>query len=205
MQRQSGGGKLDVYDELYAAWRFEIENPELGGLSSDFYARAADYLRSINEENHLIDKKTVKSTLLARELGRVKCMLQELIWARYKKLVALVSESQKPPSGLLAKEEDSLCTSFLSFAISYQKFADKLLQGQISTPVSSPVTSQASKAAAKKVSKRVVLRFVKPVPAVVGVDMKTYGPFMVEDVASVPVENAGILVKQGLAEKIELS
>jgi DNA replication initiation complex subunit (GINS family) len=49
------------------------------------------------------------------------------------------------------------------------------------------------------------LRFVKAVPAVVGVDMKTYGPFMVEDVASVPVENAKILVKQGLAEKVELS
>ena len=194
-----------MYDELYAAWRFEIENPELGGLSSDFYARAADYLRSINEENRLIDKKTVKSTLLARELERVKCMLQELIWARYKKIVAFVSESQKMPSGLLAEEEKSLCTSFLSFTKSYQKFADKLLQGQISTPVSSPVSIQASKAAANKVSKRVVLRFVKPVPAVVGVDMKTYGPFMVEDVASVPVENAKILVRQGLAEKVELS
>jgi len=35
--------------------------------------------------------------------------------------------------------------------------------------------------------------------------MKTYGPFMVEDVASVPLENAKILVKQGLAEVVEVS
>jgi DNA replication initiation complex subunit (GINS family) len=194
-----------VYDELYAAWRFELENPELGGLTSDFYARAADYLRRINEETRLIDKKNVKSTLLVRELERVKCMLQELIWARYKKLVTLVSENKKLPSGLLADEEESLCIGFLSFAESYQKFADKLLRGQISNQVSSPVPSPVSKEAVKKVHKRVVLRFVKAVPAVVGVDMKTYGPFMVEDVASVPVENAKILVKQGLAEKVELS
>ncbi len=185
-----------MYDELYAAWRFELEKTSLGGLPPDFYARAADYLRNITEEIRIIDKKSVKSKLLERELERVKCMLQELIWVRYKKLVSLISESQKLPSHLLTDEEESFCTSFVSFVESYQKFADKLLHGQIS--------SQASKAPAKKVPKRVVLRFIKAVPAVIGADMKTYGPFMVEDVASIPVENANILVKQGLAEKVEL-
>jgi len=193
-----------VYDELYAAWRFELENTALGGLPSDFYARAADFLRSIKEETRMMDKKTVKSTLLEHELERVKCMLKELILVRYKKLVALVSESKKLPSGLLADEEESLCTGFLSFAESYQKFADKLLQGQVSIRVTSP-SSSAPKVASKNVRKRVALRFVKAVPAVIGADMKTYGPFMVEDVASVPAENAKILVKQGLAEKVELS
>jgi len=205
MQGKSGGGKLGVYDELYAAWRFELENAALGGLPSNFYVRAADYLKRINEETRLIDKKNVKSKLLEQELARVKCMLQELIWTRYKKLVALVSESKKLPSGLLTDEEESLCAGFLSFAESYQKFADKLLEGQVSTPVISPVSRQAQKATETNTPKRVALRFVKAVPAVVGVDMKTYGPFMVEDVASVPVENAKILVKQGLAEKVELS
>jgi len=186
-----------MYDELYAAWRFELENTELGGLPSDFYARAADYLRRIKEENRMLDKKTVKATLLENELERVKCMLHELVWARYKKLVASVTESQKIPSDLLAVEEESMCAGFLSFAESYQKFAEKLLLGQ--------VLSQVSKVGAKKVRKRVALRFIKNIPAVIGTDMKTYGPFMVEDVASVPVENAKILVKQGLAEVVEVS
>ena len=35
--------------------------------------------------------------------------------------------------------------------------------------------------------------------------MKSYGPFVVEDVASLPVENAKILVKQGLAVPVEVS
>ena len=56
-----------------------------------------------------------------------------------------------------------------------------------------------------KAHKRVALRFIKEIPAVIGSDMKTYGPFMVEDVASVPVENAKILIKQGLAELVEAS
>ena len=38
-----------------------------------------------------------------------------------------------------------------------------------------------------------------------GADMKSYGPFKVEDVASLPVENAKMLVKQGLAVQVEVS
>lgn len=182
-----------MYDELYAAWRFEIENTALGGLPPDFYARAADYLRRIKEENRMLDKKTVKAGLLEHELERVKCMLQELVWARYKKLVALITENQKTPSDLLAVEEEAMCAGFLSFAEAYQKFAEKLLRGQV------------LKVSIKKARKRVALRFLKAVPAVIGADMKTYGPFMVEDVASVPLENAKILVKQGLAELVETS
>jgi len=182
-----------MYDEIYAAWRFELENAELGGLPSDFYARAADYLKRIKEENRMLDKKTVKATLIEHELERVKCMLQELIWARYKKLVALVTESQKTPSDLLAAEEAKLCAGFLSFAEAYQRFADGLLRGQVSA------------VSTAKEHKRVTLRFVKEIPAVIGADMKTYGPFMAEDVASVPVENAKILIKQGLAVLVEVS
>ena len=36
-----------MYNELYAAWRREIEDASLGGLPPDFYARIADYLRRI--------------------------------------------------------------------------------------------------------------------------------------------------------------
>jgi hypothetical protein len=123
-------------------------------------------------------------------------MLQELVWARYRKLATLITESQKIPSGL-AVEEEAMCAVFLSFSESYQKFAEKLLQGQVSR--------QFSKVSEKNVRKRVALRFIKNIPGVIGADMKTYGPFMVEDVASVPLENAKILVKQGLAKVVEVS
>jgi DNA replication initiation complex subunit (GINS family) len=33
--------------------------------------------------------------------------------------------------------------------------------------------------------------------------MKNYGPFEVEDLATLPLENTKILIKQGLAEKVE--
>jgi len=121
-------------------------------------------------------------------------MLRELVWARYRKLVKLVGEGQKVLSDLLTVEEAEICADYVSFAEAYQKFAQNLLRGQV-----------VKANLAKMCPKRVALRFVKPIPAVVGSDMKSYGPFMVEDVASLPVENAKILVKQGLAVTVEAS
>jgi DNA replication initiation complex subunit (GINS family) len=182
-----------MYAELYAAWQREIEDAALGALPPDFYARIADYLRRIKEETRMLDKKTVKASLLKNEMQNVKRMLQELVWARYNKLVRIISESQKVPSDLLTVEEAQACAGFLSFTEAYHKFAKNLLQGRV------------LKVGAEKVHRRVALRFVKAVPAVIGADMKAYGPFMVEDVASLPVENAKILVKQGFAEAVEVS
>jgi DNA replication initiation complex subunit (GINS family) len=153
----------------------------------------ADYLRRIKEENRMLDKKTVKANLVEHELRHAKRMLRELIWARYRKLIRIIAENQKVPSDLLAVEEAKMCESFLAFTEAYQRFAKNLLQGQ------------ALKAGVEKAHRRVALRFVKPIPAVIGADMKTYGPFAVEDVASLPVENAKVLVKQGLAVLVEVS
>jgi DNA replication factor GINS len=183
-----------VYDELFAAWRFEVENDKLGGLSPDFYVRVADYVRRIKEEHRMLDKKAVKMGLLERELTHVQRIVDDLVWTRYRKLIRLLTDSQKISADLLAAEEAKLYEGFLSIVETYQSFAKKLLQGQVSEVA---VTKH------YKVHKRVTLRFLKDIPAVVGVDMKTYGPFLAEDVGSVPVENARILIKKGLAEAVE--
>ena len=50
--------------------------------------------------------------------------------------------------------------------------------------------------------KLTILRFLQPVLAFIGVDMKTYGPFQKEDVATVPARNARNLVAKGCAVAI---
>jgi DNA replication initiation complex subunit (GINS family) len=181
-----------MYNELYNAWRREIEEVSLGGLPPDFYARIGDYLRRINEESR-IDKKSVKVNLLDRETQNVKCMLEELLWARYKKMVKTITQEQKLPTELLTVEEAKMFESFVTFSSAYNKFAKGLMEGQI------------AKVEAEASHKRMTLRFTKNTPTMIGLDMKTYGPFAVEDVASLPVENARILVKQGLAVPVEVS
>jgi DNA replication factor GINS len=74
----------------------------------------------------------------------------------------------------------------------YQTFVRNILQGHLT-----------QMDVAEREHKNSVLRFMKDVPAIIGTDMKAYGPFKIEDVASLPSENAKILIKQCLAEKVE--
>ena len=190
-----------MYDELYAAWRLEIENGELGSLPSDFYARVAEYLHRIKEEDKMQDKKTTRTKLLEHEMANAQRMAQELLGTRYRKLIKIVVAGRKVPSDSLTAEEKKLYSSVTPSAEAYGKFVAGIIEGRVvkdeipTSPVSEPPV----------VHVRLTLRFLKPVPEIIGADMKSYGPFQVEDVASVPVENAKILVKQGLAKAIEVS
>ncbi len=210
-----------MYNELYMAWRKETGEASLGGLPRDFYVKIADYLKRIREENRLPDKKSVKVSLLNHEAENVALMLEELLSARYRKLLKTISQNQTLPSELLTVEEAQMCESFVAFAGAYQKFTRDLLQGEITRTISqtssqpnqaiNQIPSQtapiqtATKAEIEESHKRVALRFTKSIPAIMGADMKSYGPFLVEDVASLPAENAKILVKQGLAMPVEVS
>ena len=193
-----------MYNELYAAWQREIDDPSLGGLPPDFYFKIAEYLRCIKDEDKALDKKSVKMNLLEHETRNVVQMLNELLLARYRKIIKTVTKSKKTPVEFLTVEESKMCEKFVDFTKSYQKFTVNLMQGQI---------TEASRAANKieviaemaPTKKRLAIRFLKNIPAIMGADMKSYGPFVVEDVASLPTQNAQILVKQGLAVLIGIS
>ena len=198
-----------MYNELYNAWKAEVSDSALGSLPQDFYVKINAYLAKIKEDNKILDKKSLKVTLLEHEKQHVNQMLEELLRLRYEKLLKAITETQKVPSASLAAEEAKLCENFLSFSAAYQKFTKSLLLGETSpTSSSSTVTAPSafsSGATTDGSPKRVTLRFSKNVPAVIGFDMKTYGPFKVEDVATLPIENAKMLVKQGLAVQIDLA
>ncbi|MCK5593222.1 DNA replication complex GINS family protein [Candidatus Bathyarchaeota archaeon] len=181
-----------MYTELYEAWRGEVENVELGKLSTDFYSRIAGYLRRLKEEGRMLDKRTVKARLLKSEMRNVKRMVDELVQARYGKLVKKAAKGENFSSGSLTVEEKKIYLGILPFAEAYQSFVKNIFRGY------------SLKVNVDQKHKKAVLRFLKEVPAIIGADMETYGPFKVEDVASLPVENAKILVKQGLTERVEV-
>ena len=52
---------------------------------------------------------------------------------------------------------------------------------------------------------RILVRFTREMPAIMGTDMKSYGPFKAEDIATLPLQNAEALLRQGVAIRIEAS
>lgn len=57
---------------------------------------------------------------------------------------------------------------------------------------------------AKMRSKQIVVRFLKPTEAFVGIDMNKYGPFQPEDIASLPFENARLIIEGGAAVEVHV-
>jgi DNA replication initiation complex subunit (GINS family) len=177
---------------LYEAWKKEKDNVDtLQPLPKDFYARLAEYVRKIREESRMLDEKTTRARLLMREADNVKKMANELVSLRHDKTVTLVSKGETVHAEGLTKEEEKLMNDVSPSFEAFQSLVKELESGRLPQ-------------AGREKPKRRVLRFLKETPAIVGVDMKTYGPFLPEDVASVPAENAKVLVKQGIAVEVEV-
>ena len=180
-----------MYNELYELWRKEKETSDVQNLPKNFYAKIADYIKKSKEENRMLDKKTTKAKLLDCEFRNVKFMVKELFALRFMKLQENGLSRDAVARDALTKEEEKLYGEVFSLAEAYHDFSRNVLRGHLSN-----IEKDASPPAK-------VLRFVQDFPALVGSDMKTYGPFGPEDIANLPPENARILIKQGVAVKVD--
>jgi len=182
-----------MYSELLQTYGQEIESDELLKIPSDFYVRAADYIRRLKEEGRMLDRHTVKANLLKKEMQNARRMIRGLVQMRYVKIIKKAERMEIVPPELLTSEEQVICTTISAFSEQFHGFADDILKGR------------PPKVSVMQRHKRVILRFVKEVPSVIGSDMKTYGPFEIEDIASLPIENARIMGNQGSVDKVEVS
>jgi len=183
-----------MYDELYEAWRREKENAEVQPIPKDFFVRLAQYIKRLREEARMLDEKTTRARLLMHESKNVKKLSEDLIRLRYEKVVRKGMAGETIVKEGLTDEEEKLFRDIASSTESFQNFLKDVLSGR----------GRSSEVEAEERAKKRVLRFLQEIPAIIGADMKTYGPFKPEDLASVPVENARVLVKQGLAVEVEM-
>jgi len=180
-----------LYNQLFEAWKKEKENAEIQPLPKGFYADLVAYIKKIREERRMLDERTVKGRLLLQEEENVNRMAEELVQTRYEKMVRAVSRGEAISTATMAEEEQSLYKNISAQVDSFQTFTKNLLQGRLLQETR------------KNLHGLVVVRFLQEIPEIVGEDMKTYGPFKPEDIASVPKENAKTLIKQGVAAEVE--
>jgi len=180
-----------MYEELFEAWKKEKENAELQVLPRDFYTCLVNYMKKIREESRMLDKRTTRARLMHREFENAKKLVKELMKLRREKILRKTVTGKTLSEDSLTIEEKGLHHGFLPFAESYQGFLKNILRGQ---------TIQVER---KEKPKRILVRFVQEIPAIIGSDMKTYGPYKAEDIATLPPENARILIKQGIAIEVE--
>lgn len=185
-----------MYERLLEALKRESERAELQPLSKSFYVDLSEFMRKIIEDRRASDESTLRGRLLSLELSYLRRLLGELVELRLQKLMAALSGGGGPPREALTLEEEVLVAKGTSLLDSVRAMIEDIAEGRKPRLAIESVGPQPGK---------VLLRFLKETPAIVGVDMKPYGPFKPEDVALLPAENAEALLKQGAAQRIELT
>ena len=180
-----------MYDEIYEAWRAERETAEIQRLPRDFFVRLVGYVKRIREEGRMLDNKTTRAWLMQHEFKNVKKIVRDLIRLRYEKALRKAMTGKTVPQDILTEEEETLQRSISPSVEAYQALLKKILTGQL------------QHLERKKKPKTIVVRILQEIPAIIGSDMKAYGPFKPEDIATLPPENARVLIKQGVAVEIE--
>jgi len=175
-----------VYSDLYKAWKSEKSSSLPQPLPSDLYNRAFMYLKGLDEELSTADRHTIQGRLLVKEKEVTERLLHELRETRIKKIVQAAENRitiqttslTEDESGMLERIEQSLAS------LNQQRLTSSKSENQV--------------------EELKVVRILEDIPEIVGVDLKIYGPFKKEDVASLPAPNAHALERQGAAKAIEV-
>jgi DNA replication initiation complex subunit (GINS family) len=183
-----------MYEELYQAWKREKENRKLQVLPNDFYSVVSLYMKGLSEEQRMLDEHSVKTRLLAEELKYARRLISDLLYLRSRKILQETFIEGAKLDGILTVEEEVLCANIASFFKAFDKLAAAIISGR------QPKVGETALAKPKKI----LVRFLREIPAIIGTDMKTYGPFKPEDIAGLPMENVDALLKQGIVVKLEV-
>lgn len=176
------------YEDVKQAWLAEKTSRELVEIPEEFYQNAAKYVAQLNLE--LKRSEPLRGELLQEELRDVFRMIQEIHLSRVFKVIDEIAQGRLP-APLLERER---CT-FSEIRQSLEKLYTEL--------VSSTMTGKAELVAPREIT-NVLLIMQAEVPPIVGDDLRQYGPFKRGEIASLPRRSAELMVKHGLARKLEV-
>ncbi len=223
------------YDKLYQHWLIEFEQPELTHLTQeifDNYKKSLSYITQYQIEEKpkveisLFNSYKKRFTYLFNDFLKVREVkilnsalslkdidLNDVIEAEklfFQNLVSTIKGYKKLKK--LALYEDKEPIKLEEILLDEVK-PDNIPPKEESTEEYSIETN--NNAQLKKVEddqpnledeyNYILIRFNEPSPPLVGIDLKNYGPFQVNDITNMPYKNAKILIYEKIAEKIELT
>lgn len=187
-----------MYDKLYDHWKREKLDSNLQSIEREFYEELARYMNQLRDYLRSIDEQSAESRLAAAEFQRAERLSREVIEMRVRKILRIVESksSIEVVSKAVVGDEKFIFDSALETSKMYNSIVQKVLAGEIEGQDATDMPTKP-----KNVT-MVLIRFLVEVPAIVGVDLRSYGPFKAEDVATIPLQNAEILIKGKAALRI---
>lgn len=166
-----------TYADIQRIYRTEGNTPTLTEIPEEFYAQAAKLLSQV-EPAHA---------------GHIQKFVNEIYTKRRNKIIlhALrVCDKNNTPLNAVASERDLYAKTVELM----EKNSKDVLNAGVRKKHEEPETTE---------ERKIKIRMLKPMPSIVGSDMKNYGPFKEDDIMEIPESNAVLLIQHEYARKYE--
>jgi DNA replication factor GINS len=184
-----------MYERIYDYWKREKDQPNLQSIDKDFYDAIAKYIAELRERLKKTDEGLVNVKLARTELEKAERLTQELLRMRLRKILEIVEVDAKSEtvSRAVNEIEKAILEKAIEVSKQYRSVTQRILEFERDTLPQEMETGKSSP---------VLIRFLIEMPSIIGADLKPYGPFKVEDVATLPLENAESLIRGKAAIRI---
>ena len=163
----------------------ETENDSLLEIKPNFYQNLSDFIGNLRKQEFDDVENKIKDTMIEM----VTELTSLLIHIRLEK----ISNSDDFDISYLLDEE-----KFILDSLDEQNERTEMI---LSATINGKSKFLESLAENHKI-KKVVIRFLSEVDEIIGADLEKYGPFKVEDIATIPYENAQALIAKNIATKV---
>src|SRR5690606_3283397 len=191
---QQNSGEMDAGDsghlalkEIFKLLKKEIELPALQAIEPDTFQKVAMSLGNLKGQGY----EGIEAKVRDRTAELLATAAKLLIEARQAK----IRTGEALDYSKLTDEE--------KYVLDGKREYDKRMDEVVAATVKGRPKVLESISARMR-SKQIVVRFLKPTEAFVGIDMSKYGPFQPEDIASLPYENARLIIEGGAAVEVHV-
>ena len=165
---------------------YEEQSERLTQIPADLYVSVASYSQLLKRTAGSGSSELARR-LVSRQSAMIASMVQSLLQTRARKALTQSAVSQLLP------EERSVVAVGADYSEKMRAFAEAVSSGQ---------PSAVDLARKDEMNRSATVRFLKHVDELVGPDLRRYGPFEPEDLASLPASSAEVLVASGEAVQV---
>ena len=171
---------------VYKMLEKEIETPSLQSVEPDTFQKIAEALGNLKDPAY----EDVEAKVRDRMVEMLATSSSLLVETRQAK----ISSGDEPLDYSKLTDEEK-------YILDGKRELNKRID-EVMTALTKGRPKVLESISARMRSKQMVVRFLKPIEAFVGIDMNKYGPYMQEEVASLPFENARSIIDSGGAIEV---
>ncbi len=189
------------YEKLYAIWLKEIENKSLQGLPPRFYEELSRYINTLRKGLNNENLGRIESKIIESELKNAQFMIKDLCILRLEKILKSILRKDETVEVQLNPVEKKYFKPLIDSLKNYFMFISNILEGKIIGEIEKELRSIKIDEFKKE---KIAVRILENLPAIVGTDMKVYGPFKKGDIVVLPSKNVETLIKRNKAKIIKV-